>query len=57
MLIRKQIDVAFADMAEDSDYQTEARLIAEEFANSDWEAFDIVEKHLVRANRFLTGLE
>lgn len=57
MLNRKQIDAVFADMAEDSDYQTEARLIAEEFANSDWEAFDIVEKHLVRANRFLTGLE
>jgi len=41
---RKQIDLAFAGMAEDADYQREAQLIAEEFADSDWEAFLLTEK-------------
>lgn len=35
---RRQIDAAFAAMAEDSDYQKEASLLAEEFEVSDWEA-------------------
>ncbi len=41
---RKQIDVKFAGMSEDSDYQKESKLISEEFSQSDWEAFERVEK-------------
>ncbi len=41
---RKQIDAAFAGMAEDADYQKEAKLIAEEFSASDWEALEITER-------------
>lgn len=44
MLKRKRIDAAFAGMAADSEYQREAGLIAEEFANSDWEALAMVER-------------
>jgi hypothetical protein len=40
---RKQIDAAFAGMADDADYQKEALLIAEQFAQSDWEALEIAE--------------
>ncbi len=43
---RKQIDAAFAGMARDPDYQKEARLLAEEFASSDWEALRLKEKEL-----------
>jgi len=43
-LNRKQIDAKFALMAEDADYQKQAKLISEEFAASDWEAFEMVEK-------------
>ena len=46
LLKRKQTDAAFAAMAEDADYQKESRLIAEEFSQSDWEAFASVEKEL-----------
>ena len=35
MYRRRQIDAAFAGMAEDTDYQKEAKLIAEEFEHSD----------------------
>ncbi len=38
MYKRRQIDAAFAAMAEDADYQKEASLLAEEFQQSDWEA-------------------
>ena len=38
MYKRREIDAAFAAMAEDADYQKEASLLAEEFAQSDWEA-------------------
>jgi hypothetical protein len=34
---RKQIDAKFAPMSEDAKYQKEAKLIAEEFSQSDWE--------------------
>jgi hypothetical protein len=44
LLKRKQTDAAFAAMAEDADYQKESRLIAEEFSQSDWEAFATAEK-------------
>jgi hypothetical protein len=44
LLKRKQIDAKFAAMAEDSDYQKEAKLISEEFSQSDWEAFESVQK-------------
>jgi hypothetical protein len=40
---RKQIDAAFAGMADDADYQKEAQLIADQFAQSDWEALEIAE--------------
>jgi len=43
---RKEIDAAFAGMAEDADYQKEAKLIAEEFAHRDWEALRLKEEHL-----------
>ena len=46
LLKRKQVDAAFAGMAEDADYQKESRLIVEEFSPSDWEAFASVEKEL-----------
>ncbi len=44
LIRRKQIDAKFAAMAEDSEYQEEAKLISEEFSQSDWEAFEHVEK-------------
>jgi hypothetical protein len=40
---RRQIDAAFAMMAEDTDYQKEASLLAEEFEPSDWEALGLSE--------------
>lgn len=46
MYRRKQIDAAFAGMAEDADYQKEAQLLAEEFEVSDWEALRLEEKDL-----------
>ncbi len=46
LLKRKQIDAAFAGMAEDTDYQNESRLISEEFSQSDWEAFENAEREL-----------
>lgn len=49
LLRRKQIDSDFARMAEDADYQREARLIEEEFSPSDWEAFELVEREPVEA--------
>jgi len=44
---RRQIDASFAQMAEDADYQKEARLLAEEFEPSDWEALRLGEDHLI----------
>jgi len=46
MYRRRQIDAAFAGMAEDADYQKEAKLIAEDFEFSDWEALGLEEKDL-----------
>jgi hypothetical protein len=46
MYKRRQIDAAFAAMAEDADYQKEASLLAEEFSYSDWEALRIGEETL-----------
>lgn len=43
---RRQIDAAFATMAEDANYQKEARLLAEEFEPSDWEALRLGEDQL-----------
>ena len=40
---RAEIDAAFARMANDAEYQSEALQIAEEFAQSDWEAWQIGE--------------
>ncbi|MFZ0738733.1 MAG: hypothetical protein WCA98_01480 [Candidatus Acidiferrales bacterium] len=44
LLKRKQIDAKFAAMAEDADYQKESKLISEEFTQSDWEAFENIQK-------------
>ena len=38
-LARSEIDAAFGQMAEDRDFQDEARKLSAEFADSDWEAF------------------
>jgi hypothetical protein len=46
MYKRRQIDAQFACMAEDADYQKEARLLAEEFEHSDWEALGLEEADL-----------
>jgi metal-responsive CopG/Arc/MetJ family transcriptional regulator len=35
---RAELDAEFQDMANDADYQEEARLILAEFARADWEA-------------------
>ncbi len=40
---RRQIDAAFAMMAEDANYQQESTLMAEEFEPSDWEALGLIE--------------
>ena len=34
-----ELDACFAEMANDSDYQTDAIALAAEFERSDWEAF------------------
>ena len=46
LIRRKQIDAKFAAMAEDRDYQEEAKLISEEFSQSDWKAFERIEKDI-----------
>ncbi|MFB3915129.1 MAG: hypothetical protein ACE14M_00245 [Terriglobales bacterium] len=46
MYNRRQIDAAFAAMAEDSDYQKQAKLLAQEFEHSDWEALELEERDL-----------
>lgn len=55
MYKRRQIDAAFAGMAEDADYQKEARLLAEEFEHSDWEALRLEEGDLVGEPHELTN--
>jgi len=40
---RRQIDAAFAAMAEDSEYREEASLLAAEFEASDWDALRLGE--------------
>lgn len=52
---RRQIDAAFASMAEDADYQKEAKLLAEEFEPSDWEALGLGEDHLTQEESYLVG--
>ncbi|HVS89144.1 MAG TPA: hypothetical protein VHF01_13115 [Candidatus Acidoferrum sp.] len=49
LLRRKEIDADFAKIAEDADYQKEAQLVAEEFSQSDWEAFELTEREPVEA--------
>ena len=46
MYKRREIDAAFAGMAEEADYQKQAKLLAEEFDYSDWEALGLGEKDL-----------
>jgi metal-responsive CopG/Arc/MetJ family transcriptional regulator len=40
---RAAIDAAFAAMAEDAAYQTEAQALTEAFAHADWEALRVAE--------------
>lgn len=40
---RAEIDAAFSGMAQDGRYQAEAQEIAREFAEADWEAFQLAE--------------
>jgi|TARA_Y100000031_G_C8018232_1_gene291286 metal-responsive CopG/Arc/MetJ family transcriptional regulator len=42
-LERAVVDAAFARMADDAEFQAEARKIAGQFATSDWEAFQTGE--------------
>ena len=42
---RRQIDAAFAGMAEDADYQKEAGLLEVEFEASDWDALRLGEDY------------
>jgi hypothetical protein len=41
---RRQIDLAFREMAKDGEFQKEANRIAAEFEASDWEALRLGEK-------------
>lgn len=52
MYRRRQIDAAFAGMAEDADYQKEAKLLAEEFEASDWEALLLEEMDLAGERQY-----
>ncbi len=40
---RAEIDAAFAEMKNDSEYQAEVKIIDREFARSDWEALGLSE--------------
>jgi len=46
MQARREIDAAFAGMAKDAAYQRQARMIADEFEHSDWEALRLQEEEL-----------
>lgn len=52
---RRQIDAAFASMAEDADYQKQANLLAEEFEVSDWEALQLGEALFAEEEQHLVG--
>ncbi|HEY1211059.1 MAG TPA: hypothetical protein VGE85_16965 [Terracidiphilus sp.] len=52
---RRQIDAAFAMMAEDADYQKEASLLEEEFEISDWDALRLGEDHLTDEESYLAN--
>ena len=41
---RAAIDAAFAGMADDKAYLNEARVISDEFAPADWEAYQVSEQ-------------
>ena len=36
-----ELDARFAEMADDADYQAEAIALAQEFARSDWQTFQL----------------
>ncbi|HEY6766096.1 MAG TPA: hypothetical protein VI386_15135 [Candidatus Sulfotelmatobacter sp.] len=44
-LTEAEIDAAFAQMAQDSQYQSTSVALAEEFEKSDWEAYSSVAPH------------
>ena len=52
---RRQIDAAFAKMAEDANYQKEATLLTEEFERSDWEALRLEEEDLMGEPPYAAG--
>lgn len=45
-LKRAEIDAAFAQMGNDAEYQAEAKMISQEFAQADWEAWQLAESQL-----------
>ncbi len=45
VLKRRQIDAQFAGMKNDAGFRKEVELLAEQFSQSDWEAFAAVERN------------
>ena len=45
-LNRKKIDAEFEDMAHDAKYAKVAKVLAHEFAGSDWEALELTRKEV-----------
>lgn len=41
---RAEIDASFIGLGDDPDYRAEAELLDKEFAQSDWEAFQLAER-------------
>jgi hypothetical protein len=54
---RRQIDAAFASMAEDADYQNEASLLEAEFEASDWDALRLGEESSASEERSLANAD
>jgi hypothetical protein len=54
-LTEAEIDTAFAQMAQDQDYQRESVAIAQEFARSDWEAFEATGAFRTRSKSHTDG--
>lgn len=52
-----EIDAAFAQMADDPDYQRDAVALTREFAQSDWDAFQVGHKHESTESVSTTGGE
>ncbi len=48
-----EIDAAFAAMADDDEYQSQALMISDEFAIADWEAFQLGESQKSGEGKFM----